>query len=79
MRLRVRASASVPGLTLDLRTNAKQPGSSLVASAKQLDANGEASLVVSDDKHEGAAALIVVVDRANNILDRRPTTVGESS
>ena len=35
MRLRVRASASVPGLTVDLRTNAKQPGSSLVASAKE--------------------------------------------
>ena len=62
MRLRVRASASVPGITVDLRTNAKQPGSSLVASAKNLDANGEASLVVSDDKHEGAAAVIVVLD-----------------
>jgi hypothetical protein len=79
MRLRVRASASVPGLTVDLRTNAKQPGSSLAASAKNLDANGEASLVVSDDKHEGAAAVIVVVDRSNNILDRRPTTAGELS
>jgi len=79
MRLRVRASASVPGITVDLRTNAKQPGSSLVASAKNLDANGEASLVVSDDKHEGAAAVIVVLDANNNILDRRPTTVGEPS
>jgi hypothetical protein len=50
-----------------------------VASAKQLDANGEVSLVVSDDKHEGAAAVVVVFDRSNNILDRRPTTVGEPS
>jgi hypothetical protein len=79
MRLRVRGSASVPGITVDLRTNAKQPGSSLVASAKYLDANGEASLVVIDDKHEGAAAVIVVLDANNNILDRRPTTVGEPS
>jgi hypothetical protein len=77
MRLRVRASTSVPGLRVDLRTNAKQPGTSLVASVKDLDASGEASLVVSDDKHEGAAAVIVVLDRGNNILDRRPTTVGE--
>jgi hypothetical protein len=69
----------VPGITVDLRTNAKQPGSSLVASAKNLDANGEASLVVSDDKHEGAAAVVVVLDANNNILDRRPTTVGEPS
>jgi hypothetical protein len=79
MRLRVRASTSVTGLRVDLRTNAKQPGTSLVASAKDLDASGEASLVVSDDKHEGAAAVIVVIDRGNNILDRRPTTVGEPS
>jgi hypothetical protein len=77
MRLRVRASASVPGLRVDLRTNAKQPGTSLVASAKELDASGEASLVVSDDKHEGAAAVVVVLDRGNNIVDRRSTTVGE--
>jgi hypothetical protein len=79
MRLRVRASASVPGLTVDLRTNAKQSTSSLAASAKTLDASGEASLVVSDDKHEGAAAVVVVLDRNNNILDRKPTTVGEPS
>ena len=79
MRLRVRVSASVPGLRVDLRTNAKQPGTSLVASTKELDAQGEASLVVSDDKHEGAAAAVVILDRANNVLDRRPTTVGEPS
>jgi hypothetical protein len=79
MRLRVRASASIPGLRVDLRTNAKQPATSLVASAKELDANGEASLVVVDDKHEGSAAIVVVLDRGNNILDRRPTTVGEPS
>jgi hypothetical protein len=75
MRLRVRASASVPSLRVDLRTNAKQPASSLAASAKDLDANGEASLVVTDDKHEGAAAVIVVLDRGNNILDRRPRSI----
>jgi hypothetical protein len=79
MRLRVRAAASIPGLRVDLRTNAKQAATSLVVSAKELDASGEVSLVVSDDKHEGAAAVIVVIDRSNNILDRRPTTVGEPS
>jgi len=79
MRLRVRAVASMSGLRVDLRTNAKQSATSLVASAKELDANGEASLVVSDDKHEGSAAVIVVLDRNNNILDRRTTTVGETS
>jgi len=79
MRLRVSASVSVHGLRVDLRTNAKQPATSLVASTKELDADGEASLVVMDDKHEGAAAIVVVLDRSNNILDRKPTTVGEPS
>ena len=79
MRLRVRVSASVPGLRVDRRTNAKQPATTLVAAAKELDASGEVSLVVGDDKHEGAAAVIVVLDRGNTILDRRPTTVGEPS
>lgn len=79
MRLRVRATTSIQGLRVDLRTNPKQVGTSLIASVKELDATGEASLVVVDDKHEGSAAVVVVLDRSNNILDRKPTTVGEPS
>jgi hypothetical protein len=39
--------------------------------------NGEASLAVSDDKHEGAAASVVVSDASGRVLDSKPTTVGE--
>ena len=44
---------------------------------KEVGPAGEASLAVADDSHEGAAATVVVVDAAGNVLDRKPTTVGE--
>jgi hypothetical protein len=63
---------------LDLRLNWKQPDTSIVASIKGVGSSGEASLVV-DDKHEGTAATIVLLDGAGKVLDRKPTTVGEAS
>ena len=73
--LRVRASTSVPGLHVDLRTTAKQPRPASWRPLKSLDANGEASLVVSDDKHEGAAAVSSSSTAATtcSIASRRPS------
>jgi hypothetical protein len=79
MRCRVSVRANTPGLTVDLRLNWKQAASSIAASAKELATNGEASLAVSDDKHEGAAASVVVSDPTGRVLDYKPTTVGEDS
>ncbi len=56
MRCRVAVQTNTAGLQVDLRLNWKQAASSIAAAAKELGANGEASLAVSDDKHEGAAA-----------------------
>jgi hypothetical protein len=78
MRLRVRVTPPSPGLRVDLRRNAKQEATSIVASVKELDHTGDASLVVADDKDEGAAAVIVVLDSAGTVLDRKATTVGEN-
>lgn len=79
MRCRVSVRTNTPGLTLDLRLNWKQAGSSIAASAKELATNGEASLAVSDDKHEGAAASVVVSNATGRVLDDKPTTVGEDT
>lgn len=76
MRCRVAVSSNTQGLMVDLRLNWRQPASSIVASAKELAASGEASLAVADDKYEGAAASVVVYDSAGRILDNKPTTVG---
>ena len=79
MRCRVSVKSSAPGLQVDLRLNWKQAASSIVAAAKELGTNGEASLAVSDDKHEGAAASVVVSDASGRVLDSKPTTVGEDA
>jgi hypothetical protein len=79
MRCRVAVKANTAGLQVDLRLNRKQAASSIVAAAKELGTNGEASLAVSDDKHEGAAASVVVSDASGRVLDYKPTTVGEDA
>jgi hypothetical protein len=79
MRCRVAVKSNAAGLQVDLRLNWKQPASSIAASPKELGKNGEASLAVSDDKHEGAAASVVVSDASGRVLDYKPTNVGEES
>lgn len=79
MRCRVGVKASDPSARVDLRRKWKEAGTSIVASAKEVGLSGEVSLAVTDDVHEGAAATVVVLDADDNVLDRRPTTVGEPS
>lgn len=79
MRCRVAVKSNAAGLQVDLRLNWKQATSSIAASPKEIGKNGEASLAVSDDKHEGAAASVVVSDASGRVLDCKPTTVGEDS
>src|SRR5439155_7387149 len=79
MRCRVSMTTNDPSVRVDLRLNWKQPTTSIAASAKEVGPASEASLAVADDSHEGAAATLVVVDAAGNVLDRKPTTVGEAS
>jgi len=79
MRCRITVRTTTPGLTVDLRLNWKQASSSIAASTKEIATNGEASLAVPDDKHEGAAASVVVSDGSGRVLDYKPTTVGEDS
>ena len=78
-REQVAVKSNADGLQVDLRLNWKQAASSIVAAAKELGSNGEASLAVSDDKHEGAAASVVVTDASGRVLDSKPTTVGEDA
>lgn len=79
MRCRVTVESNAARLLVDLRLNWKQAGSSIVAAIKEVGSNGEASLAVADDKHEGAAASVVVSDTSERVLDYKPTTVGEDA
>lgn len=77
MRCRVGVQASDPSVLVDLRLKWKEGATSIVSSAKEVGLTGEVSLAVTDDVHEGAAVTVVVLDAEGNVLDRRPTTVGE--
>lgn len=78
MRCRVTVESNASGLAIDLRLNWKQPASSVAASVKAVEANGEISLAVVDDRHEGTGAAVVLLDADGKVLDYKPTTVGES-
>ena len=77
MRCRVTVETGAQGVKVDLRLKRKQPDSSIVETVGAVGDTGEASVVVADDEHEGAAALVVVLDEAGRVLDDRPTTVGD--
>jgi hypothetical protein len=79
MRCRVGVDTSDPSLRVDLRLNWKQESSSIVAAVKAVGPAGEVSLAVADDRHEGAAAMVVLLDAGGKVLDRRTTSVGESA
>jgi hypothetical protein len=79
MRCRVRVETNDPLVKVDLRTNWKQAGSSIVAAVKEVGAGAEVSLAVPDDQYEGAAASVVVLDRDGKVITTQTTCVGEKS
>jgi hypothetical protein len=76
MRCRVRLETNDPGVKVDLRTNWKQPNTSIAAAVKEAGASGEVSLAVPDDQYEGAAASVVVLDREGRVIATQTTCVG---
>lgn len=59
----------------DIRTKANDASTSIV-SRKKVDQDGKVSLVVEDDRHEGSAAFIVILDENGALLQKEPTTIG---
>lgn len=78
MRCRVEAQSNDPAVQVDLRLNWKQSATSIVAAIKPIGPAGEVSLAVTDDKHEGAGAMVVLLDSSGKVLDQRSTVVGET-
>jgi len=76
MRCTVEASTAGGEIRADIREG-KALGQSLVASVRALDEEGRASLVVKDDKFEGAEATVVLLDENDVILAQKNTRVGE--
>ncbi|MDO8502511.1 MAG: BREX-1 system phosphatase PglZ type B [Gemmatimonadaceae bacterium] len=78
LRCRTTVHDAALGYMVDIRTNGKDPRTSIVGSPKAPDAAGLVSLVVPDDEYEGAAAIVVLLDASGSVVAKRVTTVGES-
>ncbi|MGD0615396.1 MAG: BREX-1 system phosphatase PglZ type B, partial [Verrucomicrobiota bacterium] len=78
LRCRVMLEAPMEGVTVDIRTKANAPDTSLASAPKATDATGQASLIIPDDEQAGAAAVVVLLDAAGNVLTKQATTIGES-
>jgi len=79
MRCKVRIEGNDAGLQVDLRTSWKQAATSIVASPKAVGTSGEVSLAVVDDKYEGAAASVVVLEPGGKVITYQTTCVGETA
>ena len=76
LRCRIKVTGAYDGCTADFRDKAADPGTTL-ASPKAVAKDGSVALVVADESREGTATTLVLLDRAGNVLDKSPVTVGE--
>ena len=74
-RCRVRIEPVLPGLSVDLRTRIGDADSS-VSTARRVDGDGAASLLVGDDGLEGTTAAIVVLDAGGQVIAQQSTIIG---
>ncbi|CAN5880915.1 hypothetical protein BH18ACT11_BH18ACT11_27760 [soil metagenome] len=74
LRCRVRVEGAPDGTTVDLRSRAADPSTSIAAPKGLKD--GAASLPVADDSREFDDAIVVVLDPDGRVLAQAPTVVG---
>lgn len=75
LRCTVEVTSSVTDLSLDIRTKPAQATTSLLSKPKRL-VDGKASVAIADDDQLGAAAVVVIVDGLDNIIQKIATTIG---
>lgn len=78
LRCRVTLERRMAGVTVDVRTKANAPDTSLASAPKTTDATGQVSLIIPDDEQAGAAAVVVLLDASGTVLAKQATTIGES-
>lgn len=71
----VEAEGAPPGHRVDIRLKPYDPASSVAEGGKPLD-SGHVRLLVTEDHHEGAAASVVVLDAAGEVVHKLATEIG---
>ena len=78
LKLVVNLSGAALGISVDIRSRANDPKSSLLAGGgKEVDAGGKATLFVENEDTEGQAAFLVVT-RNDEVLAKQNVTIGEN-
>jgi hypothetical protein len=77
LRCRIQASGSAVGLVADIRESIADAKTSLVSKPKEIESDGQTSLLVSDDRLAGKKAFVVLMDAGGNVVTRAPTVIGE--
>ncbi len=75
MRLRIRAKGGA-GLTADLRAGVDGEGRSIIVQPRPLEADGQTSLLVTDDRLEGHPARLELRDGDERVVATQTTIVG---
>lgn len=77
LRCRIQASPPAVGLLADIREMIADKTSSVVSKPKEIEADGQTSLLVSDDRNVGKKATVVLVDASDNVVAKFATVIGE--
>ena len=75
LRCRVKIKPAQSGLSVDLRTNVNDPGSS-VSEVRSVDDEGAVSFLVANDELEGITAAVVVLDAKGHAIAKQSTIIG---
>lgn len=76
LRCTVAVDGQYGSLSLDIRTQAGNPASSVVVSMKPLKDNGTASVVVENEELQGRAAFIVLLSETGELVAETNTVIG---
>ena len=76
LRCTVAVDGNFSGLSLDVRTLAGNPSSSVVVGVKPLKDNGTASVVVEDEEMEGRDVTVVLIDANGSPVAQTATVIG---
>ena len=61
----------------DIRDMLADKASSVVSTSKEIEADGQTSLLVSDDRKAGKKRTVVLLDANDNVVAKFTTVIGE--
>ena len=76
LRCSIEVTGATSGMTVDLRTKAADPSTSLAQAPKAPNPDGSVSLPVPDDERIGEAAFVVVLAQDGTVRAQAHTTIG---